>query len=205
MHKIYLGGICTKTWSPVNTRSQKQECFVILFGDIQPLSFSGYQIRMDRRRFYAMSAQHLGYYALPQVDLGGGSSRNMAGGFNEHLSSIKHFSFPLNSTEIKFFPINFLLRGKIDHMSRIAIRIFKWDGNRLRIFFYVQGLMVITLCNFVTWLSAISMSAISTNGQVKRGPIWISDTCTYIFFLKITLYAGLCFGIKDAAQPRWLF
>ena len=60
---------------------------------IYPLSFSGDQIRMDRRRFYAMSAQHLGYYALPQVDLGGGSSRNMAGGFNQHLSSIKHFSF----------------------------------------------------------------------------------------------------------------
>ena len=31
-----------------------------------------------------------------------------------------------------------------------------------------QGLMVITLCNFVTWLSAVSMSAISTNGQVKK-------------------------------------
>ena len=35
-----------------------------------------------------------------------------------------------------------------------------------------QGLLVITLCNIVTWLSALSMSAISTNGQIAAGGVY---------------------------------
>jgi len=35
-----------------------------------------------------------------------------------------------------------------------------------------QGLLVITLCNVVTWLSALSMSAISTNGQIAAGGVY---------------------------------
>lgn len=35
-----------------------------------------------------------------------------------------------------------------------------------------QGLMVITLCNLVTAISAISMSAISTNGQIAAGGVY---------------------------------
>ena len=35
-----------------------------------------------------------------------------------------------------------------------------------------QGLMVITLCNVVTVLSALSMSAISTNGQIAAGGVY---------------------------------
>jgi hypothetical protein len=33
----------------------------------------------------------------------------------------------------------------------------------------VQGLLVIALCNIVTIITAISMSAVSTNGQIKAG------------------------------------
>jgi hypothetical protein len=33
----------------------------------------------------------------------------------------------------------------------------------------VQGLLVIALCNLVTIITAISMSAVSTNGQIKAG------------------------------------
>ena len=35
-----------------------------------------------------------------------------------------------------------------------------------------QGLLVITLCNVVTWLSALSMSAISSNGQIAAGGVY---------------------------------
>ena len=35
-----------------------------------------------------------------------------------------------------------------------------------------QGLLVITLCNVVTVLSALSMSAISTNGQIAAGGVY---------------------------------
>jgi hypothetical protein len=36
-------------------------------------------------------------------------------------------------------------------------------------FILVQGLLVIALCNLVTLITAISMSAVSTNGQIKAG------------------------------------
>ena len=39
-------------------------------------------------------------------------------------------------------------------------------------FFSVQGLLVITLANIVTVITAISMSAVSTNGQIKGGGIY---------------------------------
>ena len=32
--------------------------------------------------------------------------------------------------------------------------------------------MVITLCNVVTWLSALSLSAISSNGQISGGGVY---------------------------------
>ena len=35
-----------------------------------------------------------------------------------------------------------------------------------------QGLLVITLCNVVTWLSALSLSAISSNGQISGGGVY---------------------------------
>ena len=35
-----------------------------------------------------------------------------------------------------------------------------------------QGLLVITLCNVVTVLSALSMSAISTNGRIAAGGVY---------------------------------
>ena len=35
-----------------------------------------------------------------------------------------------------------------------------------------QGLLVITLCNIVTVLSALSMSAISTNGKIAAGGVY---------------------------------
>ena len=35
-----------------------------------------------------------------------------------------------------------------------------------------QGLLVITLCNVVTVLSALSMSAISTNGKIAAGGVY---------------------------------
>ena len=35
-----------------------------------------------------------------------------------------------------------------------------------------QGLLVITLCNCVTVLSALSMSAISTNGKIAAGGVY---------------------------------
>ena len=35
-----------------------------------------------------------------------------------------------------------------------------------------QGLLVITLCNIVTLLSALSMSAISTNGKIAAGGVY---------------------------------
>ena len=35
-----------------------------------------------------------------------------------------------------------------------------------------QGLMVITLCNVVTWLSALSLSAISSNGKISGGGVY---------------------------------
>ena len=36
----------------------------------------------------------------------------------------------------------------------------------------IQGLLIITLANVVTALSAISMSAISTNGQIAAGGVY---------------------------------
>merc|ERR1719228_2110541 len=36
----------------------------------------------------------------------------------------------------------------------------------------VQGLLVMTLCNVVTTITAISMSAVSTNGQIKGGGVY---------------------------------
>ena len=35
-----------------------------------------------------------------------------------------------------------------------------------------QGLLVVTLCNVVTWLSALSMSAISSNGKIPAGGVY---------------------------------
>ena len=32
--------------------------------------------------------------------------------------------------------------------------------------------MVITLCNVVTWLSALSLSAISSNGKISGGGVY---------------------------------
>ena len=37
---------------------------------------------------------------------------------------------------------------------------------------YNQGLLVITACNIITGLSALSMSAISTNGQIAAGGVY---------------------------------
>ena len=45
-------------------------------------------------------------------------------------------------------------------------------GVKYFIVFIVQGLSVITLANVVTVISAISMSAICTNGQIKGGGIY---------------------------------
>ena len=45
-------------------------------------------------------------------------------------------------------------------------------GAKYFIIFIVQGLSVITLANVVTVISAISMSAICTNGQIKGGGIY---------------------------------
>ena len=45
-------------------------------------------------------------------------------------------------------------------------------GAKYFIVFIVQGLSVITLANVVTVISAISMSAICTNGQIKGGGIY---------------------------------
>ena len=64
-----------------------------------------------------------------------------------------------------------------------------------------QGLLVITLCNVVTVLSALSMSAISTNGQggtqfnrhfallaiFETGSIDFEAVYTYMTFPKISL------------------
>ena len=36
----------------------------------------------------------------------------------------------------------------------------------------IQGLVIITLCNIVTVLSAISMSAVATNGQISGGGVY---------------------------------
>ena len=65
-----------------------------------------------------------------------------------------------------------------------------WDmaGQQSSMFFYLydyqniktlpiltiinQGLMVITACNIITGLSALSMSAISTNGQIAAGGVY---------------------------------
>ena len=57
-----------------------------------------------------------------------------------------------------------------------------------------QGLLVITLCNVVTVLSALSMSAISTNGKIAAGGVyymisralgntWPSVSNCYIFII----------------------
>ena len=35
-----------------------------------------------------------------------------------------------------------------------------------------QGMLVITLCNVVTWLSALSLSVISSNGQIGAGSVY---------------------------------
>ena len=35
-----------------------------------------------------------------------------------------------------------------------------------------QGMLVITLCNVVTWLSALSLSTISSNGQIGAGSVY---------------------------------
>ena len=40
------------------------------------------------------------------------------------------------------------------------------------LYFLVQGLSVICLANVVTVVSAISMSAVCTNGQIKGGGIY---------------------------------
>jgi len=40
-------------------------------------------------------------------------------------------------------------------------------------YFQVQGLLVIILCNTVTFITAISMSAVSTNGQIKGGGTYL--------------------------------
>ncbi len=36
----------------------------------------------------------------------------------------------------------------------------------------IEGLAIITLCNAVTFITAMSMSAVSTNGQIKAGGIY---------------------------------
>merc|ERR1719187_2508940 len=36
----------------------------------------------------------------------------------------------------------------------------------------VQGLLVMTMCNVVTTITTISMSAVSTNGQIKGGGVY---------------------------------
>ena len=56
-----------------------------------------------------------------------------------------------------------------------------------------QGLLVITLCNVVTVLSALSMSAISTNGRIAAGGVYymisralgasITQLCVGSFYL----------------------
>ena len=42
----------------------------------------------------------------------------------------------------------------------------------LKNIFIVQGLMVMTLCNVVTTITAISMSAVTTNGKIKGGGVY---------------------------------
>ena len=46
------------------------------------------------------------------------------------------------------------------------------DSKESEPIYYHQGLMVITACNIITGLSALSMSAISTNGQIAAGGVY---------------------------------
>ena len=56
------------------------------------------------------------------------------------------------------------------HIASTNKKDKSWSKSKLTD--YDQGLLVITACNIITGLSALSMSAISTNGQIAAGGVY---------------------------------
>ena len=119
---------------------------------------------------------------------------------NEALPSLEHYQDPQNKGECRP-KLEELIEGKVverktqdaevDKKKGKVIKFGWMEGVLMRCLLNIwgtmlflrltwvvgqagiwQGLLVITLCNVVTWLSALSLSAISSNGQIGAGGVY---------------------------------
>jgi hypothetical protein len=72
--------------------------------------------------------------------------------------------------------------GKLSEKTISCMQIYIPYNNCFIISLIVNGIIIIVVCNVITIVTGISMSAVSTNGQIKAGNIIVKSLTNCIYY-----------------------